>query len=167
MKEGVEPMDVLEFAMQMEQDGEKFYRSLALKSDNPGFRNIFTMMAEDEVKHYHIFQQMKTGTPDMSGTQVLSQAKNIFRQMMENGKIFEANDSQLELYQEAREIEKKSRDFYREKAAEMASPEHRELFLQIAAEEEHHYFLLYNIIELVLRPQTWVENGEFVHLEEY
>jgi rubrerythrin len=160
-------MDIFEFAMQMEQDGEKFYRALAEKSDNPGFRSIFTMMAEDEVKHYHIFQQMKTGAPAMPESQVLTLAKNIFQEMIETGKIFDANSSQLELYQEARTIEKKSRDFYREKAMEVPETKQRELLLQIAAEEERHYFLLYNIIELVLRPQTWVENGEFVHLDEY
>ncbi len=160
-------MDVFEYAMQMEQDGEKFYRNLAANSDNPGFKSIFTMLAEDEVKHCRIFEQMKTGAPAMIETQILTKTKNIFREIIEDGKVLEAGCSQLELYQEARAIEKKSQDFYREKAAEVAEPEHRELFLKIAAEEERHYFLLYNIIELVLRPQTWVENGEFVHLDEY
>lgn len=34
-------------------------------------------------------------------------------------------------------------------------------------EEKKHYFLLDNIIEFVSRPEQWLENAEFYHLEEY
>jgi rubrerythrin len=44
---------------------------------------------------------------------------------------------------------------------------HKEIFLKLADEEKKHYFLLENIIDFVSRPQKWLENAEFYHLDEY
>lgn len=49
-------MEALELAMQMEKEGEQFYRELAEQEKNIGFREIFSKLAEDEQKHYHLFQ---------------------------------------------------------------------------------------------------------------
>ncbi len=39
-------MNIYEFAMQMEKDGEAFYRNLALKVSNLVLKNILNMLAE-------------------------------------------------------------------------------------------------------------------------
>ena len=51
-------MNIYEFAMQMEKDGETFYRNLASKVSNLGLKNILNMLAEEEVKHYGIFAKL-------------------------------------------------------------------------------------------------------------
>ena len=51
-------MDIYAFAMQMEQDGERFYRELAVQSAGEGMRKILTMLAEDEAKHYQVVKAM-------------------------------------------------------------------------------------------------------------
>ena len=43
----------------------------------------------------------------------------------------------------------------------------KRIFQKLAEEEKKHYFLLENIIQFVSRPETWLENAEFYHLEEY
>lgn len=161
-------MDALELAMKMEKDGEIFYRELAETTINPGFREIFNQLADDEVKHYLLFKTMLQQTPELFvETAILQNAGNVFKQMIEKGELKNPDVSQLELYQRAMELEKKSQKFYLEKALETADINQSQLFQKIAGEEEKHYFLLHNIFELVLRPQIWVENGEFVHLEDY
>jgi rubrerythrin len=166
-------MEALELAMNMEQDGERFYRELAEKATNSGFREIFNQLANDEVKHYQLFNTMRQSADSFTETVILKNASNIFKQMIAKDELKNLDNSQLELYQKAMELEKKSQDFYlaqsRPGVAEIASENEKqsELFRKIAEEEERHYFLLHNIYELVLRPQIWVENGEFVHLEEY
>ncbi len=160
-------MEALEIALKMEKDGEIFYREMAGKATNPGFKEIFNQLANDEVKHYQIFKDMRQFGELFVETEVLKNAGNIFKQMIANDELNNLDTSQLELYQKAMGLEKNSREFYLEKAAETANQRQSELFRKIADEEERHYFLLHNIYELVLRPQTWVENGEFVHLEEY
>jgi rubrerythrin len=41
------------------------------------------------------------------------------------------------------------------------------LFLQIAEEEKKHYWILENILNFISRPQNWLENAEWYHLDEY
>ena len=160
-------MDIFDYAMRMEKDGENYYRQLVEKTDNKGIKAIFTMLAEEEVKHFKTVAQMRTQRPQMPETTVLADAKNIFTQMKESGEQFDFAVKQRRLYEKAQDIEKKSEDFYRQKANEVEQQYQRELFLKLAEEEKKHYFLLENIIQLVSRPQTWLENAEFYHLEEY
>ena len=77
------------------------------------------------------------------------------------------NVSEVEMYQKAREIEKQAKSFYQEKADEVEDIAQKKIFNLLAAEEQKHYFLLDNIVEFVSRPQQWLEDAEFFHLEEY
>ncbi len=160
-------MNVLELAMKMERDGEIFYRELAAKASTVGFREIFNQLADDEVKHYQHFQDLQSKQESFIETRVLKNAANIFRQIIAENSLNSLDESQLDLYQKAMELEKKSQTYYLEQAEAAADDTQKALLRMIAAEEGKHYFLLHNIYELVLHPQVWVENGEFVHLEEY
>jgi rubrerythrin len=86
--------------------------------------------------------------------------------MRESAQNFNFNISEIELYKKALEIEQQSRDFYLEKADEVAEAQ-KEIFLELADEEKKHFFLIENIIDFVSRPERWLENAEFYHLEEY
>ena len=161
-------MNIFEFAMQMEKDGEAYYRELAQKSPEKGLATILTMLAEDEVKHYQVLKEMsRKSNPKLIETNVLNDAKNVFRQIREQGKKFTFPGRHIDLYRKAQELEQKSEDFYREKAADVENPAHRDILTRIAEEEQRHYFLLDNIIEFISRPDTWLENAEFNHLDEY
>jgi rubrerythrin len=164
---GSTEMDIFEYAMQMEKDGETYYRQLAEKTNNKGVRTILTMLADEEVKHYNTVESMKTTKPQMAETTILADAKNIFIRMNDSGEKFDFDISQTELYKKAQDIEKKSQDFYLEKANEVEEKYQKEIFLRLAEEESQHYFLLENIIQFVSRPETWLENAEFYHLQEY
>ncbi|HUS72558.1 MAG TPA: ferritin family protein [Sedimentisphaerales bacterium] len=160
-------MNIFEYAMQMEKDGEEYYRQLARQTANKGLQTILTMLADEEVKHYNTIKRMQTAEPHMEETTILTHAKNVFVQIKESGESFDFDIQQTELYRKARDIEKESRDFYTEKANEVTEEYQKEIFLRLADEESKHYFLLENIIEFVSRPEEWLENAEFFHLEEY
>ena len=159
-------MNIYEFAMQKEKEGETFYRNLAAKVSNLGLKNILNMLAEDEVKHYDIFAKLSMAqNADLDDTEVLKRTRNIFRQMSES--FIDPDIGEVEIYREAQRMEEKSERFYLEKSNQEKDPERKNLLRQIASEERKHYFLLENIINFVLRPKTWLENAEFNHLEEY
>jgi len=160
-------VNIFEFAMQMEKDGENYYRQLAKKVNNKTIETILTMLADEEVKHYNAIEQMCTSRPKMAETTILADAKNVFVQMKEDNKKLDIDAGQIQLYKKAQDIEKKSRDFYLEKAKEVEEDFQKDSFLKLAEEEKKHYFVLENIIQFVSRPQTWLENAEFYHLEEY
>jgi rubrerythrin len=159
-------MNIFEFAMQMELDGKQFYLDLIDKTNDPGLRQILNLMAEDEVKHYDIIVKMKDNA-EMMETMILSDAKNIFAQMMERKELLSLDTPEKDLYKHAQLLEKKSQDYYLQKAEEVTDPEQKRLLQKMAAEEEKHYFLLDDIYELLLRPEIWLENAEFNHLDEY
>jgi rubrerythrin len=160
-------MNIYDFAMQMEQDGEAFYRQMANQTAGAGVQRILNALADDEVKHYNVVKQMKQEAvaPQMDDTVILASAKNVFAQMQ--GRSWDTAGPQVEVYQQAQELERQSRAFYLEKADEVPQATHKELLLRIADEEARHYFLLDHMVEFVNRPQTWIEDAEFNHLEQY
>lgn len=160
-------MDIFQYAIQMETDGEDYYRQLAEQTDNKGLKTILTMLADEEVKHRNAIEKMKRERPQLAQTTILDDARNVFVQMKESGERFGFAIGQKELYRKAQDIEEKSHDFYIEKANEVKEEYQKDIFLRLAEEEKKHYFLLENIIDFVSRPETWLENAEFYHLEEY
>jgi len=159
--------NIFEYAMQMEKDGEDYYRRLAQKTGNNGLRTILTMLADEEVKHYDAIEKIKTQNTQIAESEILTDAKNVFVQIKESGESFDFDINEADLYKKARDIEKKSRDFYTEKASVVTEKYQKELFLKLTIEEQKHYVLLDNIIEFVSRPEQWLENAEFFHLEDY
>ena len=173
-------MNILKYAMQMEKDGEMFYRQLAEQTNTTGLKTILNMLAGDEVKHFEALERMLKGMPaKMPETTVLSDTKNIFAEMKQSDQDLglgpetafrqpqPADVNQIELYRKAQDIEQNSMDFYRQNADQVQNDDQKELFEKLVKEEKKHYFLLENIIEFVSRPGRWLENAEFVHLEEY
>lgn len=160
-------MNIFDFAMEKEKFSEDYYRQLAAESGNKGLETIFNMLADEEAKHYKVVSDMKNNTSAAPAeTTVLSDAKDVFEKMRESTRNFDFDISQIELYKKAQDIEEQSRDFYLEKAEETEKP-NKEIFLKLADQEKKHFFLLENIIDFVSKPQTWLENAEWYHLDEY
>ena len=162
-------MNIYAFAMKMEKDGEDYYRELSQKTDQEGLKRILSMLADEEVKHYRIVEQLSRNVPNpqMAETHILQNAKNIFVQMKEKKQTFDLSAPQADLYRKALEIEEKSHAFYSEKANEVEGESQKQLLLRLAEEEKKHMFLMENFVEFVTRPQTWLENAEWYHLDEY
>jgi len=160
-------MNIFIYAMQMEKDGEDFYYQLAQQTSNKGLQTILEMLAAEEAKHYKAIEKARSARPNLAETTVLSDAKNVFAQIKDSNESFDFDLGQVELYSKAKGLEQKSMDFYSEKAHEVEQEYQKEIFLRLADEEKKHYFLLENILEYVSRPQMWLENAEFCHLDEY
>jgi len=161
-------MTIYEFGMQMEKDGEMYYRELAQKTEDIGLQHILTLLAEDEVKHYAILESFKNEDKrEFIETKILADARNVFQRLKEEAEEWHPREDQLDLYKKAQGLEQQSSDFYLSKANEVAEVYQREIFLKLAEEEKKHYFLLENMIEFISRPKTWIENAEFHHLDEY
>jgi rubrerythrin len=160
-------VNIYDFAMQMEQDQENLYRELAAGTAAPGIQRILNMLADDEAKHYQIVRQLKAEAPapEMAETGILAGAKTIFAAMQ--GKEFDLEGLQVEVYQQAQGLEQQSRDFYLDKASEVRDASHKALLRKLADEEQRHYFLLDHMVEFINRPRTWIEDAEFNHLQEY
>ena len=164
-------MNIYDYAMQMEQDGEKFYLLLAESCQVKGIATIFTMLANEEVKHYNtiVHLQKNAGNSPMVKTAVLENVKNIFIRMKEEKADVRIDSSELESYRKAMAIEEMSWKFYLDKADNADEGDVKQIFLRLAGEEEKHLRILENIVEFVARPEpgNWLENAEWHHLDEY
>lgn len=160
-------MDIFDFAIEKEKEAEKYYREIAEFVSDKGLTRILTMLADEEVKHRKILEEMKTRSPAIAETDILKDVKNVFVQFKDEKDSFNPNISQIEMYKKAQERERQSMDFYQEKSDEVELPEQKELLVKMAGEEKRHFFILENIIDFVSRPQSWLENAEFNKLEEY
>ncbi len=163
-------MQILDYAMQMELDGERYYTELATTCTDAGIRGILERMAAAEVKHYNTLKQMKDEVSASMGDDVVRpEAKSLFAEILESGGSFDFNMSELALYEKARDVENRARDFYLEHADEVVSDEARDLFKRLADEEGLHADIINSIIEFVQRaePGNWIETAEWYTREEY
>ncbi len=162
-------MNIYKYAMKMEKDGESYYNELANKTDDAGLKHIVRMLANDEVKHYNIIEQMIKidESAELAETGILKNAKNIFIKIKGKNLVFDFDLRQVDFYRKAQEFEEKSYKFYIEMSDKVQIESQRKIFLKLAEEEKRHMFLLENLVEFVSRPETWIENAEFNHLEDY
>ncbi|RPH34885.1 rubrerythrin [bacterium] len=161
-------MDIFQFALEKEKYSEQFYRDLANRTNYAGLRNIFTMLADEEVKHYHVVQHMEAEAPHaISETPILTHAREIFEKMRGSSRKFDFNITEADLYRKACDIEEESERFYLDRAEEVEDPAQKEVFKKLAAEEHKHWIIVDNIRSFVARPETFLENAEMFHQDDY
>lgn len=165
-------MNIFEFALQLEKDGEDYYRKLASESKTEGLRKIFTMLADEEVKHAKVIKAIrdKIRETQFEDSPLLDNVSNVFQNMKETKQPLHIDaTTETEKYRKAMDIEEMSRDFYQEKADKTDNSHRHELFLKLAAEEAKHLRIMENIVEFVSRPEpgNWLENAEWIHLQSY
>lgn len=157
-------MNALEYAIQMEVDGEKFYRKLALENKDNDLNQVFISLAEDERKHAKIIKEKLAGIYSSLEKSDVENEKNIFSNVTgldpEN-----SVPKQLDVYRMASEMEEKSIELYKKLLSE--SKEDKDIFELLIKEEEEHYKMIEEIITMVNRPNEWVESAEFGLRKKY
>ena len=162
-------MNVFDFAMEMEDAGQAYYMDLARKATLPGLQTIFTQLAEDEQKHYAIFQKLKEGDSGqtMPESAALTTAQNLFQQLPSGAEGLKGIPETLAAYRHAMKVEADSFRLYEEAAAKEEDADVKALLLKIAAEEYKHFTILENLYRFVNAPNEFLEWGEFSNLGEF
>jgi rubrerythrin len=52
------PSEVFQFAIRIEENGERFYRQMAQKLDDPEIKELFMMLVDEEIIHKRTFENM-------------------------------------------------------------------------------------------------------------
>ena len=155
-------MNVYEYAMKVEKEGEAYYREMAAAATNPGLKRIFTMLADEEVKHYNVFRgMMKKEELDSENLNITTDTKTIFETLSEEKDNVNFDVEQIQFYKDAIAREEDAHDFYAEKAEELEDAKEKEIFLQIAEEEVKHKKVLEEIVLFLEEPADWVASAEF------
>lgn len=155
-------MNVYEYALKVEKEGEAYYREMASRAENSGLKRIFTMLAEEEVKHYNIFKNMmKKEEIDLSKLNLKTDTKTIFQTLSDEKNNVSLESEDIQYYKDAMAREDSSYEFYITKAQEFEDKTEKEIFTKIAEEEKKHKRVLEEIIIYLEEPASWVACAEF------
>ena len=161
-------MNVYDFAMKMELDGKAYYEQLAAATKVTGLRNIFLGIAEDEQKHYEIFQALKNQeAPTMTESTALENARNVFEKLIAEKPVAGPTGDDLAGYRHAMKLEAESFRFYEEVAIHTPDPGIKQLLSRIAGEERKHFNILRNVFDFVNAPNQYLAWAEFSNLDEF
>ena len=162
-------MDFFEKAIELEDTAIRMYRELSEQcGPYEGIRNILLMLVKNHESHLQALKEMKDNTcGGMEQTNAFTKTKNLFEKMQSEKNTFSCDMDQLNLYKKARDLITQKLEFYEGMIGRMDCEEDNKMVEKIVAEEKKHLMVLENIIEMVNRPNLWLEDAEFNHLDEY
>jgi rubrerythrin len=160
-------MNAFKYAQKMEMDGIKFYQDQAAGTTHSGFKKILELLIHQERKHYDYFVALeKQAKVEMMPEFPAREAENIFHQLRKQNEGFDFSSEEINAYEKALEIEKRSEDFYRKWARGVQDETLKKQILMVADEEQKHVILVNELVTYINRPSQWVEHAMFSQLRE-
>lgn len=160
-------MKILDYALKMEADGKAYYEEMGKQAKLPGLKTIFRRLAEDEQKHYEIFEQLIAGNTALAipESTVLAEAKNVFAELRTEN-LAGVTDS-MEAYRHAMKLEAESYRLYKQAAQDEQDGATQTLLLKIAEEEQKHFNILENIYLFISAPNQHPAWAESTNLDDF
>ncbi len=156
-------LEIIKSAILLELRGESFYRKVAESTENPGIKNIFDIMAKEEVLHAKI---LKEKYAELTGKSGLSQVKLPDDQDESVSKfvLSESMKSQIAAagfeaaaISAAIDMESKAIKLYSESSQNADDINEKNLFEWLAEWEKGHYELLFDL-DRDLKERIWNDN---------
>lgn len=161
-------MNDLNFAIKMENDGEKYYREQAEINKNNALYTVCLKMAEDEKMHAKtIMDQMNQMPLKLAPMDTLENAKNVFEGLGDIKIQGIATLNQFDFYRKAVDIEQKSIALYTEYLAKAEDDKERELFEFLLNQEKQHFTVLDELSDMIRHSMELQESAEFGLRPEY
>lgn len=162
-------MTALEFAIEMELDGQTYYLEQAKLNETNSVKTVCLLLARDEEAHANILKRKLTESPyELTDTDSYSQIKNIFKDIDSFKSDLRETPTQFEFYRSALEKEKQSITLYTELLEKTADEKERALFHYLIEQEKLHYSLLDELSTELRHAEEWVESAEFgLRTEQY
>lgn len=161
-------MNDLKFAIDMEHDGEKYYRQQAEINKSNSLHGVCLMLADDEKNHAQILTNKMNENPcQLLDTDTLTRAINIFEGIGDIKIDGKETVSQLDFYRIASDKEKQSIDLYTKYLFQAEEKAEKELFEYLIGQEEQHFAVLNELAAMLRNTEDWVENAEFGLRKEY
>jgi rubrerythrin len=98
--------EALEIAMQIEKNGEAFYRAVAAKVTDPAAKKLFQELAAQEQRHYEVFQKMAgtvSGAASPQAPDVERDEYQVYLHAALDNALFAGPDKALAMAEQARD----------------------------------------------------------------
>jgi rubrerythrin len=150
----------LKQAIEMEEEGKRFYLQSAAKVKSALARNIFKELAAAEDYHItvikEIYDKMVNGKPLtewITETHAPHRLDKVFKEsLIEKA---QASEDDLDALRFGLEREEKSISYYEALAGETESPFEKRFYLTISYEERGHYLRLVDAVQYLKDPAGW------------
>lgn len=159
-------MNSIELAIGMELDNKRFYLEQAEKTDDNGLKSIFHTLAEEESIHARILKN-KAETLPYELIDTYGEIKSIYLEIGKYKNVVRKFPNAADIYSLALQNEKKSLYLYGEMLRDAADEKEKTIFRFLVEQENSHYKVLEQLLEMVSRPGEWVESAEFGIRKEY
>lgn len=163
----------LQTAIRMEIDGKAYYQKMSQSGGNEYGVKLFKQLAIEEDYHLQKFEtifkaiQAKKEWPEVKfkGDQGKS-VKNIFAEAAAGlTQRKKAPLSEIQAVQKAMDMENKTRDFYKERAAKGSFEAEKKYYEILAGEESAHHAVLLDYYEYIKNPADWFTMKEHHSLD--
>jgi uncharacterized protein (TIGR02284 family) len=163
---GERTAEAMKTAIEMEKSGYRFFMEASNKVRHEVGRKLFARLAAEEIDHMRtferIFDQVSGGADWKEAVSAVTPAKRVpyFDQAR---KEFKSEDMSVELdyLKKALDLERQAIDFFEKAIEEAETPEARDIFERILAEEKAHYDLIQSEIDSVSGTGFWFDVREF------
>lgn len=149
-------VEIIEKAIELEREGHHFYSTEAEKSEHESVRRIFLNMASEEKKHENTLLAEYSYLSE-SGlfrhTEELDQHSEFRDLVLSDDMIQEisATSHEASAISSAIELERRTIEFYTQRAADTEDPQERELYESLAEWEEEHMKYLSELNRRILQ----------------
>jgi rubrerythrin len=162
--------DIVQFAIQLEQDGLKMYREFAEKSNDQFGKKTFEGLAEDESGHIEILQKVYGDSGVKEIEQIVAQSRNepvhqrfktIFELAGEQARErTEADSGDIEAMQIAIDFEKRGYRLYKEAGEKAEGEAEKTAFQHLTLMEKYHLELLQHTFDYLNDTENWFQTNE-------
>jgi rubrerythrin len=147
-------IEALKVAMNLEEEGLKFYREMGDKTKKLTVKATFSRLAKDEVEHFNTFEKLHrelSGKLSPTGWVLDEELRSYLGSVIETGVFYDASYlpkatiktlSERDAFLIGAQAEKDSILFFTEASQKSTNPSSRKAFLWILEEEKKHLAIL-------------------------
>lgn len=155
-------MNALEYAINMEIDGENYYSEQAKLNHHNSLEVVCLLLAKAEHNHAQLLQNKAAGlTYELSDDDSYSKIKNVFKDAGDFKSDIKVTPNQLDFYRTALEKEKQSIELYTNLLSNAADAHEKALFNFLIEQENQHFSILDEMVTMLRHAEEWVESAEF------
>jgi rubrerythrin len=153
-------------AIEMEKSGHRFFTEASNKVKHEVGRKLFSRLAAEEIDHMRtfetIFNEVSGGADWKEAMKAVQPAKKV-PYFDEARKEFKAEDMSVEMdyLKKALDLERDAMQFFEKAIQDAESPEAKQIFKRILAEEQGHYDLIQSEIDSINGTGFWFDVHEF------
>jgi rubrerythrin len=161
-------MNVLDYAIKMENEGERLFERLGHETDNGELKEIFAILASGEREHIMKLETLKeTISPADAQSVMVERAAHLqgsFGRLLDAPELFHELKHDSDRFVHIVKAEEENIHILEGMAAAEPNKKASILLLAIAEEEKEHLTTMEYIYDYMEAPRTYLEWGEFGNL---